>query len=187
MSRNSVAARSKASVSSKHMTPFTLHTDRLILTPVEEVDRPELHRLFTDPSVRRYLLDDRVVEPDWTADVIDTSTTMFRDSGYGLWAVRERDQPVIIGFCGYWRFEHLPHPLQLIYGLLPAWWGRGLATEAARAMLHYGFRTIGFTEIIAATDVPNQASMRVMERVGMGYWKTQEATVYYRLSNPLSP
>lgn len=162
------------------MTPFTLQTDRLTLTPVAEADLSELHALFTDADVRRYLLDETVVEWEWTVDVVDTSTVMFYDLGYGLWAVRERDRRPIIGFGGYWRFEHLPHPLQLIYGLLPAWWGRGLATEAARVMLHYGFDSVGFTEIIAATDAPNRASVRVMERLGMMHFETAGTTVYYR-------
>lgn len=162
------------------MTPFTLQTDRLTLTPFAEADLPELHALFTDPDVRRYLLDDLVVEEDWTADVVDKSVAMFQNLNYGLWVVRETDQLPIIGFCGYWRFEHLPHPLQLIWGLLPAWWGRGLATEAARVLLDYGFETVGFTEIIAATDVPNRASVRVMERLGMTHLETDDATVYYR-------
>jgi RimJ/RimL family protein N-acetyltransferase len=164
------------------MTLFTLQTDRLTLTPFAKADRTELHALFTDPDVRRYLMDDMIVEETWTADVVDTSTTMFRDLGYGLWAVRETGQRSIIGFCGYWRFEHLKHPLQLMYGLLPDWWGKGLATEAARAGLNYGFDTVGFTEIIAATDPPNLASVRVMERLGMTHLETDDATVYYRTS-----
>lgn len=163
------------------MTPFALQTARLTLTPFAQADLPELHALFTDPDVRRYLMDDMVVEETWTADVVEKSIAMFRDLGYGLWAVRETGALPIIGFCGYWRFEHLKHPLQLMYGLLPAWWGKGLATEAARAMLNYGFDTVGFTQIIAATDPPNQASVRVMERLGMRHLETVEATVYYRL------
>ena len=162
------------------MIPFTLQTHRLTMTPVAQADGPELHALFTDPDVRRYLLDDLVVAAEWTADVVEKSVTMFSGQGYGLWALRQTGQQPIIGFCGYWRFEHLPHPLQLIYGLLPAWWGRGLATEAARTMLKYGFETLGFTEIMAATNVPNRASVRVMERLGMRHLKTEDATVYYR-------
>ena len=164
------------------MTPFILQTERLTLTPVAEADRPELHVLFINPDVKRYLLDDLIMEETWTADVIEGSGVMFRDLGYGLWTVREIGQRPIIGFCGYWRFEHLPYPLQLIYGLLPAWWGRGLATEAARAMLRYGLELGKFTEIIAATDVPNRASVRVMERLGMTHLMTTDATVYYRIS-----
>jgi ribosomal-protein-alanine N-acetyltransferase len=166
------------------MTSFTLQTDRLTLTPFAHADQSELHALFTDPDVRRYLLDELIVEEAWTVDVIDRSLTLFQDLGYGLWAVRQTGRLPIIGFCGYWRFEHLPYPLQLIYGLLPAWWGQGLATEAARAGLNYGFDTVGFAEIFAATDVPNQASVRVLERLGMRYLETDHAVVYYRLQHP---
>ena len=120
------------------------------------------------------------MEETWTADVVEKSMAMFRDLGYGLWAVRETGQRPIIGFCGYWRFEHLKHPLQLIYGLLPAWWGMGLAAEAARTMLDYGFDTVGFIEIVAVTDPPNLASVRVMERLGMTHLETDDATVYCR-------
>lgn len=162
------------------MNSFTLHTKRLTLTPFAGADLPELHALFTNPDVRRYLMDDLIVEEDWTVDVVGRSTTMFHDLNYGLWAVRETGQQPIIGFCGYWRFEQLTPSLQLIYGLLPAWWGRGLATEAARTVMDYGFQAIGFTEIIAATDVPNRASVRVMERLNMVHLKTTDATLYYQ-------
>ncbi|MBC8153217.1 MAG: GNAT family N-acetyltransferase [Bacteroidetes bacterium] len=161
------------------MTSFTLQTNRLTLTPFAEADLPELHALFIDPDVRRYLMDDLIVEETWMADVVDKSTTMFHDLHYGMWAVRGTGQRPIIGFCGYWRFEQLTPPLQLIYGLLPAC--QGLATEAARTVMDYGFETVGFTEIIAATDEPNQASVRVMERLGMMHLKTDDTTLFYRL------
>lgn len=169
------------------MALLTLQTNRLTLTPFAKADLAKLHTLFTDSDVRRYLLDKRIVEETWTAAVIEGSLAMFQDQGYGLWAIRQTDQRPIIGFCGYWRFEHLKYPLQLIYGLLPTWWGQGLATEAACAMLSYGFETVGFTGIIAATDLPNQASVRAMNRLGMSHLETDEATVYYRLIPPFEP
>lgn len=105
--------------------------------------------------------------------------------GCGLWAVRLRDADEIVGFCGY-RFFNEPPQLQLLYGLAPAYWGRGLATEAARAMIAYGFDVNGFERIIAAADVPNVASHRVMERAGMRFAKRETVngldTVYYELT-----
>ena len=71
------------------MTLFTLQTDRLTLTPFAGADLLELHALFIDPDVRRYLMDDLVVEENWTADVVDRSVAMFQDLGYGLWAIRQ--------------------------------------------------------------------------------------------------
>jgi ribosomal-protein-alanine N-acetyltransferase len=60
-----------------------------------------------------------------------------------------------------------PPQLQLLYGLLPEYCGRGLATEVAARICRHAFRELGFTEIAAATDVPNQASVKVLRRLGM--------------------
>ncbi len=73
-----------------------------------------------------------------------------------------------------------------MYGLWPAWWGRGLATEAAQAVLEYVFEVLGHPVVMAATDPPNVASIRVMERLGMVFDSRREMhgldTLVYRLS-----
>ncbi len=80
----------------------------------------------------------------------------------------------------------MTYPLQLIYGLRPAWWGQGFATVAARALLDYGSQTVGFADIVAAMYISNEASVRVMERLGMAHWQTNDTTLYYRLISHLS-
>ena len=141
----------------------------------------ELHQLFLDPLVRRYLLDDEVVAYEWTANVIATSQASFEKNNYGLWGLQQKNTRPLIGFCGYWRFDQLSYPLQLLYGLLPAYWGQGLATEAAQAMIAYGFDQVGFSQIVAAADLPNTASFQMMKRVGMRYWKREDLIEYYSL------
>ena len=77
-----------------------------------------------------------------------------------------------------------PPELQLLYGLLPSVWSRGYATEAARAVMRHALDDLGFDEIRAATDVPNHASVRVLERLGLREWKRSEdgprGTVFFR-------
>lgn len=155
----------------------TLQTTRLTLIPVEPSMLTELHDLFTNASVWRYLMDDRIVGSDWVEDVITTSQRQFEEAGYGLWAIRRTGDSVIIGICGYVVLDQL----QLLYALLPDYWGQGIATEAARAVVDYGFGEAGMTEIVAAADAPNTASFGVMLRLGMSYWKTEEGIPYYRL------
>lgn len=159
-----------------------LVTPRLELWPVQSAHRTELHRLFTDPDVRRYLLDDTIVGIDWVDETIAASQRQFDEFGHGLWAVYQKGQPTLIGVCGY----VVMGQLELLYALLPGHWRRGFATEAARAVVDYGFREAGLTEIIAATDTPNAASFGVMERLGMRSWKTKDGLAYYRLPNPAS-
>jgi ribosomal-protein-alanine N-acetyltransferase len=79
-----------------------------------------------------------------------------------------RQQPGLIGFCGYRPF-HDPPKLQLLYGFYPDQWSKGLATEAARAMIRFGLEALGLPSVIASADAPNTASLRVMEKAGMTF------------------
>jgi RimJ/RimL family protein N-acetyltransferase len=117
--------------------------------------------------VRKYLWDDRIIGEDVTAAVLASSADDFARQGYGLWGVFDRATDELMGFCGF-RSSADGMP-ELLYGLLPAWWGKGLATEAARAVLSYAFQALGTAEVRAATDTPNVASVRVMERLGMRF------------------
>jgi ribosomal-protein-alanine N-acetyltransferase len=84
--------------------------------------------------------------------------------------VLPREEDTLIGFCGFW-FFYDPPELQLLYGISPDRWGKGLATEIARAMIRYGFEEHSFDRIIASADAPNLASLRVMEKAGMTFEK----------------
>ncbi|MDX1567170.1 MAG: GNAT family N-acetyltransferase [Longimicrobiales bacterium] len=149
---------------------------RLTYRPFSRDDADELQALFRDPKVRQYLLDDRLVTEEWVREEIATSEERFATTGAGLWAVRIRNDSgrsgahdrigKIIGFVGFREFFDPPR-LQLLYGLLPGYWGRGLATEAARRICDHAFLDLGFRLVEAATDAPNGASSRVLRRLGM--------------------
>jgi RimJ/RimL family protein N-acetyltransferase len=141
-------------------------TERLTLSPFAPEDVDELHELFTDADVRRHLLDDAVVSREWVEEEILGSQARFLESGCGLWTLSDRAHDGIVGFAGFRPFFDPPE-LQLLYGLLPSQWGRGLATEAAAAAIDYAFGVLGLEEVRAATDVPNTASIAVLERLGM--------------------
>jgi [ribosomal protein S5]-alanine N-acetyltransferase len=162
-----------------------IETPRLRLRPLTPEDLDAIHRIWTDPEVRRYLWDGEEVSGEAAAGVISDSAAYFDSRGLGLLAVipKELDEP--IGFCGFWRFEGRPG-FELAYGLAPAWWGKGLATEAARAVIRYGFEEAGLGRIEASVDTPNAASLRVMENAGMKYTKREvhegRDTTYYAIS-----
>jgi len=85
-----------------------------------------------------------------------------------MWVVIDRVSHEAIGFCGFMRRDEDPEP-ELMYGFAPRAWGRGLATEAARAAMQYVFDAFGCERMTAATDVPNTASVRVLERLGFRF------------------
>ena len=115
------------------MSLVRIETARLRLRPYRPEDLDALHAFFTDPGVRRYLLDDAIVSREWVAAEIRTSMELFASRGFGMWSVFPLGGDALIGCCGY-RFFHDPPELQLIYALAPASRNRGLASEGAWAM-----------------------------------------------------
>jgi len=161
-----------------------LATERLRLVPVDFDHVDALHALLTQEAVRRYLLDDRTVERKWVVDFAESSRRTFADQGFGLWAVTPRAGGGVVGLAGLWVFPGVREP-QLLYALDPAEWGKGFATEASKAVIDDAFDRLDLAEVLASTDPPNRASIRVMERLGMRFLEASNAgghpLVLYRL------
>jgi [ribosomal protein S5]-alanine N-acetyltransferase len=145
---------------------FTLETERLVLTPLDDNDVASLVRHWGDAEVRRYLWDDKPVTDDMVSDVVTTSNRDFRERRYGIWAVRFLHQRDLLGMCGL-REVRGGSAIEILYSLRPRYWRQGLATEAARAVLMYAFEELGITEIVAYFDDGNVASAGVLRRLGM--------------------
>ena len=148
--------------------PTELHTARLRLRPLAPADREALHALWTEPAVRRYLWDDRVIDLATVDGVIERSTASFAAEGFGLFALQEPERLALIGAVGIFRLRPEGEP-ELVYSLATACFGRGLASEAARAVIADAFERLGFERVLARTDPPNRASLGVMKRLGMRY------------------
>jgi RimJ/RimL family protein N-acetyltransferase len=149
--------------------PPTLSTARLRLTPVQDHDLGALHAHWNDPLVARFLWDANPVPLATVADLIARSHRTFQTSGWGLWALRPASRPAsdapLIGVCGLCPLEHGPG-VELLYSLAPSHWSQGLATEAATAVLTHAFDTLALPEVLATTDDANQASLRLLTRLG---------------------
>lgn len=165
-----------------------LETARLLLRPFQDGDEDALYAQWNDPEVRRYLFDERPLERETVREQVERSQSSFARDGFGLFllALRERpEEPV--GFAGLRRFGD-EGEVELLYALLPTHWGRGLATEAARAVLRFGFERVGLAEVLAGADPDNTASFRVMERLGMELAREVDLrgrpVRYYRIAKP---
>jgi RimJ/RimL family protein N-acetyltransferase len=145
-----------------------LRTVRLTLEPVTIDDVDTLHRQWTDPDVRRYLWDDQVISRERADEYVRGTIEAGARDGRGMWLIHDGLAASPVGFCGFSPRDE-PAVGELIYGLVPGAWRRGYATESARAVLEYGFTTLRLTKIVASTDVPNLASARVLERLGMRF------------------
>jgi [ribosomal protein S5]-alanine N-acetyltransferase len=169
----------------------TLSTERLVLRPISPADVDELHSFWIDPSVRKYLWDNEVISRETVEDIVRASDDCFAELGSGLFAIELTTQPgQLVGFCG---LRHMggTDDIELLYGILPRYWGEGLVTEAATAVLRHGLERCGLARIMGATNTPNQRSVRVMQRLGMVFEGRREYkgldTVFYSISpNELS-
>ena len=164
-----------------------METERLILRPWALADVDALHRLWTDAQVRRWLWDDVTITRDGAEAVVRACVRSAEESGIGMWCVLPRGGDSVIGFCGF-RFVDDTRDVEILYGFLPAFWGQGLATEAGWAVLDYGFGAGLFERVYGRTDVPNRASIKVLEKLGMRFEKQilvgDLPTLCYSLAKP---
>jgi RimJ/RimL family protein N-acetyltransferase len=110
-------------------------------------------------------------------DLIASIETGFANRGYGLWALEVRATGEFVGFSGLAvpSFNaHFTPAVEVGWRLARSAWGRGYATEAARASIVFGFRDAGLDEIVSFTNVANARSRAVMERIGMTHEPTDD-------------
>lgn len=162
-----------------------LLTERLRLRPIGDGDIDDLHHLWIDPDVRRYLWDGRIIGRDVVEEIVASSERNFRERGFGFFAIFFRDSVELIGFCGLRLFED-GEQVELLYGVRPDHWGAGIANEAATNVLRDAFDRVGVERVIAATDTPNQRSVSVLQRLGMSFEERREFhgldTVFYSMT-----
>ena len=164
-----------------------IETDRLYLRQFTPHDLEPLSLITSDPDVVRYIGGKPLSKA--VSKTLDRIIQHYREHGFGLWAVIYKQDSPLIGYCGLRFFKHpqaTTPEIILSYMLAKAYWGRGLATEGAKASLEYGFETLKLERIVAIAHSENLASHRVMEKVGMNYDKEglfyNINIVYYSIS-----
>ena len=148
-----------------------LATPRLLLAPWTERDLAPFAALNADPEVMRYF--PKTMTAEESNALVDRLRGMWADHGYGLAAVRRREDDAFVGMVG------IQKVLNPVYSFAPAvevgwrlarpFWRQGYASEAAHAALAWGFDVLGLSEIVAFTTVTNLPSRAVMTHLGMSY------------------
>ena len=138
-----------------------LETARLRLRPLAEADLDALAGIASDPQVMAHVGDGVPLSRAATALWINNAAASLMMSEVGSRAVVLRDSDALIGWVGLIPTPH-PNRLELIYGFARAYWGRGYATEAARALL----AACTPDAVDATIDPANLASWRILEKLG---------------------
>jgi ribosomal-protein-alanine N-acetyltransferase len=148
---------------------YVVPTARTSLRPVSMQDLEYLHRLWTDPTVRRFFWDDEVIPRERAEAAVREAVEDLGRHGLGLW-ISERGQGggAPLGFCGLRHLDNGPE-VEVLYGISPLEWRRGFATEIALAIIGYGFERAGLIRVLGIADAENLVSRRVLEKVGMTF------------------
>jgi RimJ/RimL family protein N-acetyltransferase len=147
-----------------------IDTDRLVLRRWHSRDLPSFSELNADPRVMEFF--PATLTPAETEAMVKLIEERIDQHGFGFWAAELKQTQELIGFVGL-NVPGYPLPfspcVEIGWRLAHRFWGQGLAQEAARASLQYGFERLGLNEIVAFTASDNMRSRRVMENLGMLY------------------
>jgi RimJ/RimL family protein N-acetyltransferase len=146
-----------------------LETDRLILRRISVDDAEFILELLNDPSFLANVGDRgaRTVA-DARAYIRKGPLVHYERHGFGLYLVVRKDDRVSLGICGLVKRDVLPDP-DVGFAFLPRFWSKGYAFESASAVVAYGRSTLGLTRIVAVTKADNDASIRVLGKLGLRF------------------
>jgi RimJ/RimL family protein N-acetyltransferase len=159
-------------VSSTRDVPKEIETPRLVLHPWRISELDEYARLLADPDAMRHITHDYgpLSRPE-AQQAHDRILRLWEERGFGAFAAVEKATGRWTGKIGLDYLDRWPGSdrIEVEWQLLPAFWGRGYATEGARAVIEWAFRDLGLDRLIAITVPYHTASRRVMEKCGLSY------------------
>jgi ribosomal-protein-alanine N-acetyltransferase len=145
-----------------------LETDRLILRQLMPDDPDNLLALYSDPKIRRYFPEGTLTYEETKEELEWFLNGHPKHPELGLWATILKGSDQFIGRCGLlpWTIDG-QNEVEVAYLIAREYWRQGLGTEAAQAILQYGFEQLGLSRLICMIDPANIASRRVAEKIGM--------------------
>lgn len=159
-----------------------IETPRLFLRQLEWSDQDVLQSMLSNPEIMIYKGGPKGEGAAYRT--IKFAKADYGNYGYGFWAVANTRTEAFIGVCGLLNQEVDNEPeVEVAYSLLKNYWGRGYASEAARAVKHYGYTAFGIERLVSLIHPENKPSIAVATRIGMTHerdtvWKDMQTRVY---------
>jgi RimJ/RimL family protein N-acetyltransferase len=153
----------------------TVTTSRLMLRPFREEDADRLHEILSEEDILRYFPNPGDPTLDQIRKLIANQLRHWEEHGFGWWAVEPTGEDQLIGWNG---LQYLPDTDEIEIGFLlsKSYWNQGLTTEGALAGLEFAFGKLGLKLVVAIVHPENEASQRVIEKLGMRF--THEAEYF---------
>ncbi len=154
------------------MHKFKIETERLILRSFNIEDLDAFSTICADPQVMRYIGNGQALDKEAVKQLILLIMSNYEKQGFGLLAITLKENNKLLGFCGLiQQIVDGESYTELGYRLDRAFWGMGIATEAANAVKEYAFSQLNINYLISIIHVDNLASKRVAEKVGLMFLK----------------
>jgi RimJ/RimL family protein N-acetyltransferase len=150
--------------------PERTETERLVLRRWVAGDAPAMEAIWREPEVWRALQPNRSFDRDQWRSMLERHVRHWDIHGFGLWAVTTREQQEPMGWIGASHPTFVPEladEVEIGWTLRPALWGKGLATEGARAAIDAAFTELPPDRVISLIDPENHRSIAVASRLGM--------------------
>lgn len=167
--------------------PLPLETERLVVRPYREADATALHEVFGSPEVMKWTPSPPSKNVAETVERLARTMafTARQPPGLGLWALELKESAEFLGQVGLFPVEGKGPEVEVAYELAPRVWGHGYATEAARALIEYGFDELQLRRIVALILPANARSRNVASKCAMtlegpGRFYGLELVVYAR-------
>ena len=147
-----------------------IETERLIMRELELSDAEGLFELDSNPEVLKYIGIDTVKTIEESLGVIRMLQRQYVENGIGRWAVIEKSTGEFMGWSGLKLYRepinNQTNIYELGYRFIPRYWGKGFATESARAWVNYAFDELKIDKLFAFTDLGNDSSKNILHKVG---------------------
>jgi RimJ/RimL family protein N-acetyltransferase len=149
-----------------------LETKRLLLRRQRIEDLDDLWALYCDPEITKYIPDAPRSRAEAKEELEWHMNGHPRFPELGLWATIHKETGKFVGRCGLlpWTIDG-QNEVEVAYTIAREYWGQGLASEAAQAILNYGFEHLNLLRLISLIDAENIASQKVAEKIGMTFEK----------------
>ncbi len=155
-----------------------LESERLFFRSIKRSDLNDIYEYSSNPSTSQYLLWRPHADVDETKEFINIVLSKYKSGDYNDWAIVYKETGKMIGTCGFTKIDEENRVAEIGYVLNPRYWGRGIATEAVKKVLEFAFDVMNFNRVEAKFMFGNDASLKVMKKVGMTFEGYQREAIF---------
>jgi len=146
-----------------------METDRLLFRAIRRSDIEDVYEYSANPKTSEFLLWEPHNSIEYTKKFIDIVLSKYKLGEYNDWAIVLKENNKMIGTCGFTRIDEYNSIAEIGYVLNPKYWGYGIATEAAKKVVDFAFEVLKVNRVEAKFMFGNEASLRVMNKIGMKF------------------